>query len=163
MSDPFERARLIREGKLDNERPDYDEMTGWIQRFPATMLPGLLSQCVYACVAEDCFVEGGLAVFVARAEQNAKHQESVLRKAGNRDCHPPVPNDPKYDPDERPFSPKGIQFIDAATNRVMRLVTEGVWKDWLVYLHPDGQWVSLRMTTADDRERIAVAAMKEQP
>jgi hypothetical protein len=38
--------------------------------------------------------------------------------------------------------PKGYSFYDLRSRREMRLVIEGTWKDWIIYKHPDGQWVS---------------------
>jgi hypothetical protein len=83
-NDPFERAKLIREGKLDDELPDYEELTGWLQRVPQTWLPGLLAACVHQCVVQDVFKAGGLSAFVKSAEAKAQDPASVLRKgAGN--------------------------------------------------------------------------------
>lgn len=80
MSNPFERARKIRKGELDNEMPPYEELTGWIQRVSVTQLPGLLSACVHACVVQDVFQEGRLLEWVKAAEVNAKDPNSILRK-----------------------------------------------------------------------------------
>lgn len=64
MSDPFKRAKAIRRGELDDEMPDYEELTGWMQRVPITWLPGILAQVVTSCVANGVFKEGGLMRFV---------------------------------------------------------------------------------------------------
>ena len=40
----------------------------------------------------------------------------------------------------------------------MVLVTEGPWYGWLCYRHLEGQWVSLRKATDDDKQRIIAAA-----
>lgn len=53
--------------------------------------------------------------------------------------------------------PKGYGFYDGKSKRFMRLVYEGPWKDWIVYKHPDGQWVSLRKATNDDWHALAQA------
>lgn len=34
MIDPFEKGKQIRRGELDDEIPNYDELTGWQQRYP---------------------------------------------------------------------------------------------------------------------------------
>lgn len=67
-NDPFERAKKIRSGELDSELPHYEELTGWIQRMPATMLPGILRQAVVASIHKKVFVDGGLLRFVERCE-----------------------------------------------------------------------------------------------
>ena len=50
---------------------------------------------------------------------------------------------------------EGIEFIDARTGRQMMLIQSGSWGGWLAYKHPDGQWVTLRLATNEDREAIA--------
>lgn len=52
------------------------------------------------------------------------------------------------------YEPPGIAFIDFASGREMKLVTAGPWEGWIVYRHPDGQWVALREATYDDRTKI---------
>jgi hypothetical protein len=79
--DRFEKAKLIREGKLDDELPDYEELTGWLQRVPVTWLPSLLSACVHQCVVQGVFREGGLAQFVKSAEERSADPTSILRKS----------------------------------------------------------------------------------
>lgn len=65
MSDQFEKAKQIRDGELDSQFPDYEEMTGWFQRAPMTWLPGLLIAVVQQCVLRNVFKEGGLERIVA--------------------------------------------------------------------------------------------------
>ena len=48
------------------------------------------------------------------------------------------------------YSPPGILFIDLLSGREMKLVTGGDYKGWIVYRHPDGQWVTLRKATQKD-------------
>ena len=56
------------------------------------------------------------------------------------------------------YEPKGLRFFDKASGREMLHVTEeGDWCDWICYRHSDGQWVSMREATAEDREVIARA------
>jgi hypothetical protein len=60
---------------------------------------------------------------------------------------------------DRNFEPKGIKFFDAASNREMILVAEPAHlKGWLCYRHPDGQWVSLRKATEEERTNLAQLA-----
>lgn len=57
---------------------------------------------------------------------------------------------------DTPYEPVGIRFY--ANGRHMLLVEEGEWAGWLCYRHPEGQWVSLRVATDDDLDRIRAAA-----
>lgn len=52
------------------------------------------------------------------------------------------------------YEPPGFPFYDGATGRKMMLVTGGQWKGWLAWQHPDGEWVSLRKATDQDRKVI---------
>jgi hypothetical protein len=45
----------------------------------------------------------------------------------------------------------------------MKLVTDGPFKGWICYKHPDGQWVSLRRATEEDREKLAEAIVEDAP
>ena len=54
-------------------------------------------------------------------------------------------------------NPPGIEFLDCISQREMKLVTDGEWKGWIVYRHPDGQWVSLRRATEEDYSRLTEA------
>jgi len=54
--------------------------------------------------------------------------------------------------------PAGIRFYDNASGYNMLLVTErGELSGWLCYQHVDGQWVTLRQSTIDDRACIEQA------
>ncbi len=77
--DPYKKAREIRRGEHDNEMPTYSEITGWIQRMPISMLPGLLIQVVTLCVTKGVFQEGKLLGVVAQVEECAKSPTSMLR------------------------------------------------------------------------------------
>ncbi len=59
------------------------------------------------------------------------------------------------------YIPKGIEFYDFATGKPMLLVDDDAlrWGGWLLYLHPDGQWVTHRKATEDDRARIKAAQL----
>lgn len=50
------------------------------------------------------------------------------------------------------FDPPGLRFFDKASNREMKYIYPDApqWSGWIVYKHPDGQWVSLREATDDD-------------
>lgn len=55
------------------------------------------------------------------------------------------------------YEPEGIRFYDGATGREMLLVADGSpsFAGWLCYRHPDGQWVTLRKATAEDRAAVS--------
>ena len=51
QDDPFQLSREIRKGMHDDHLPDYEIITGWLQRVPETWLPGLFFtsvRCVYS-------------------------------------------------------------------------------------------------------------------
>ena len=48
------------------------------------------------------------------------------------------------------YQPQGIQFYDQASRREMILINQGPHTGWLVYKHPDGQWVTLRRASDED-------------
>ena len=80
MSDAYERAKAIRRGELDDEMPQYEELTGWIQRVPITWLPWILRQVVTCCVVRCVFQSGGLLRFVTSvSEQAVDVSEASLR------------------------------------------------------------------------------------
>lgn len=54
-------------------------------------------------------------------------------------------------------NPPGYTFYDNRSMLTMRLVSDGPWKDWIVYKHPDGQWVTLRKAMAVDWQVLAEA------
>ena len=60
------------------------------------------------------------------------------------------------------FEPAGLRFYDAATNRFMLLVDDDspTFAGWLCWRHPDGQWVTQRAATVDDRTRLEVERTK---
>lgn len=81
MSDPFQRARDIRAGKLDNEMPDYEELTGWMQRCPKTWIGGLLAHVVHRAAIEPFFRDDtALLLFVTKVMKDAQNPLSVLRE-----------------------------------------------------------------------------------
>jgi hypothetical protein len=90
MSDPFSKSKAIRAGKLDSERPSYDEISGWMGRVPKTWLPALLVRIVMLCEGNKVFQEGGLEKVVAKAKADAKDPTWMLREKG--DPMTPQPN-----------------------------------------------------------------------
>lgn len=85
MSD-FDKAGKIRRGELDDELPDYEVLTGWIQRLPETWLPGMLFRLVVACELQQVFQEGGMERAIQRARAYARDPaQSVLRKEATGD------------------------------------------------------------------------------
>lgn len=55
------------------------------------------------------------------------------------------------------YEPHGIRFFDAVSNREMILVADGEpFAGWLCYRHPDGQWVTLRKATEEDRNNLLI-------
>ena len=59
--------------------------------------------------------------------------------------------------------PSGINFYDNATGKHMKYVYPDSphWTaGWILYKHPDGQWVTLRKATDDDINRISQAVIE---
>lgn len=56
------------------------------------------------------------------------------------------------------YEPKGVEFFDCASSRTMLLVADDESRKeirgWVLYRHPDGQWVTLRKATDEDLDRI---------
>lgn len=78
--DPYQRAKDIRAGKLDNEMPDYEELTGWIQRMPLTWVGGLLSAIIHRAVLGPFFRDDtALLLFVKRSIDKTRDPNSVFR------------------------------------------------------------------------------------
>ena len=55
------------------------------------------------------------------------------------------------------YEPGGIRFTDAHQG-AMLLITDGDYKDWVCYKHPDGQYVTQRKVTADEKATLYNAA-----
>lgn len=55
--------------------------------------------------------------------------------------------------------PRGLRFYERSSGKVMKLVDDPAsdWNGWLLYRHPDGQWVTLRKATDEDRTRLLAA------
>lgn len=80
VPDPFELAKAIRRGEKDDELPDYEVLTGWLQRVPVTWLPALLAYVVTQCVVRNVFQTGKMLPYCERAELLANDPTSILRK-----------------------------------------------------------------------------------
>jgi len=52
--------------------------------------------------------------------------------------------------------PAGFEFFDVTSQRHAMLSVEGWTKGWLLWKHPDGQWITWRKATKDDRQRLAL-------
>lgn len=52
------------------------------------------------------------------------------------------------------FTPDGFQFRDSSDGQNKILVTKGAYEGWICYQHPDGQWVTLRKATEEDKQKI---------
>jgi len=62
------------------------------------------------------------------------------------------------------YQPKGVVFFDNISKREMMLVAEGEsFARWLCYRHPDGQWVSLRKATDEDKKKIEAIQKSKCP
>lgn len=53
--DPFEREKLIRSGKLDDQMPSYEELTGWLQRVSISFVPALMCKAIEAAAIRKVF------------------------------------------------------------------------------------------------------------
>lgn len=60
------------------------------------------------------------------------------------------------------FDVTGLKFFDGATKREMKYVYPDTphWSaGWILFKHPDGQWVTLRKATEGDIKRINQAVI----
>ena len=60
------------------------------------------------------------------------------------------------------YEPGGIRFTDAHQG-AMLLITDGDYKDWVCYKHPDGQWVTQRQATAEEKATLYRACNFAEP
>lgn len=58
------------------------------------------------------------------------------------------------------YEPVGVKWTEMPENKQYMLVTEGIWKDWIVKKHPDGQWVSQQKVTPEERDAILAKLLK---
>jgi hypothetical protein len=57
--------------------------------------------------------------------------------------------------------PAGLNFYDNKSKRRMKLVYSGHYlAGWILYKHPDGQWVTLRKATEADLNTINSAVIQ---
>lgn len=61
------------------------------------------------------------------------------------------------------YKPKGLKFYDKASNREMLFVQEGWAKGWICFKQPDGQWVTLRKATKDDKIKLSLPSEEGVP
>lgn len=62
-----------------------------------------------------------------------------------------------------PFDISGLEFYDAARQRTMKYVypdTPHWTAGWILYKHPDGQWVTLRKATDADIAAVNKAVVE---
>lgn len=77
---PFAEAAAIRRGENDGDLPDYDVLTGWLQRVPITWLPDLFFRICLFCIARGVFQDGGMDRMIDRAKHEAEDPNgSALR------------------------------------------------------------------------------------
>ena len=80
----YQRACDIAAGLLDDEMPDYTEITAWLSRVPVTWIPGLLRRLVVIAVMRGVFSDGGLEHTVAAARAVGENPGgSILREPDN--------------------------------------------------------------------------------
>ena len=61
------------------------------------------------------------------------------------------------------FNPPGFEFFDGNSQRQLKYVypdTKHWTAGWLLYKHPDGQWVTLRKATDDDIKALNGAVVR---
>lgn len=61
------------------------------------------------------------------------------------------------------FEPAGVKFFSVSRNQECMLCQSGAWSGWILYKHPDGQWVSLRKATDKDMADLHNAAIVDPP
>ena len=59
-------------------------------------------------------------------------------------------------------TPDGIQFYDQADGKDKILVESGPFNGWICYKHPDGQWVTERKATDQDKLLLRQAKTRGQ-
>ena len=79
----FEEAAAIRRGERDDDMPDYEVLTGWIQRLPMTWLPGLLVRVAAMCVHRGVYREGGIEAAIERAKALGSDPTSEVLRGEN--------------------------------------------------------------------------------
>lgn len=64
---------------------------------------------------------------------------------------------------QQTFDVPGLEFYDAASQRTMKYVypdTKHWAAGWILYKHPDGQWVTLRKASDVDIEALNGAVIR---
>ena len=78
--DQFSKSKAIRRGELDGQRPTLEEMSGWFQRVPKTVLASVLRKLLAACVRRKVFDGNELLEFVRHIETKYSDPNWMLRK-----------------------------------------------------------------------------------
>lgn len=120
----------------------YEELKREISERSITQLPGLLQHVARLCGIKPVFKDKeSMLSFVGRAYDMGPAGEAELRTA---------------------YEPKGTKFYSQSRKQEMMLVNEpgASWDGWICYRHPDGQWVSLRKATKEDRAELDNAIVK---
>jgi hypothetical protein len=123
----------------------YEELKRELSERSISQLPGLLQHVVRLCAIKPVFTnKGALLNFVDRAWDMGGVGITELRT-------------------EPVFEPKGIRFYSQSRKQEMLLVSDDAkaWAGWLCYRHPDGQWVSLRKATSEDRGELDNAIVQK--
>ena len=78
--DKFAKAKAIRRGNLDEQLPSLEEMSGWFQRVPVTVLASVLRKLLAVCVRRKVFEADELLEFVRHIEAKYSDPNWMLRK-----------------------------------------------------------------------------------
>ena len=65
------KAQKEREQIRDDEMPEYEIITGWLQRVPMTWLPDLFFRICVLCIMRGVFQAGGMERVIERAKSHA--------------------------------------------------------------------------------------------
>ncbi len=87
MAEQNDKAKQIRRGELDDDLPDCEVITGWIQRVPMTWLPGLFHAIAMQCGIRNVFRPGGMQSRLTYVEKIvAEGPNAVLREFADERC-----------------------------------------------------------------------------
>ena len=114
---------------------DYEELKRELSSRSISQLPGLLQHIARLCSIKPVF----------------KNKEAMLGFAGRAWDMGGV-GDAELRSNQAQYEPPGVKFYSQSMNREMKLVKDAgrPWDGWLVWKHPDGHWVSLRLATKAD-------------
>jgi len=77
--DKFAKAKAVRRGDLDDHLPTLEEMSGWFQRVPKTVLASVLRKLLAVCVRRKVFDANELLDFVKHIEAKYSDPNWMLR------------------------------------------------------------------------------------